>query len=272
MTRIPEKIAEEVERFVTDFIKKNQCFFPNPIIRDDILHFLETKCTVLYYPLEDDNDGCSLKRVVNEKEEIFVFINTHKPKEKQVFTAAHELGHICGLEESLRSRFPNLFEDRIREDVMNYFAACLLMSKEVFKKEAIRRIKDAEDEDEIAAVFKPIIQLMDVFFVPFKAVVLRLAETGFLKWKDAEILSDSAKFKDLINVFIQTSSSSRLDVPTEKKSIKDFSLLLEIAERESLFSESKLTALHNLMNIPPKTEKLEMPHIDLTIKGFVDEE
>lgn len=268
MTPIPKELAEEIEKFVANFIEINQIFFPNPIIRDDILHFLETKCNVLYYPLDDDNDGCSLKRVVNGKEEIFVFINTHKPKEKQVFTAAHELGHICGLEESLRSRFPELFWDKIREDVMNYFAACLLMSKEEFKKKAIQHIKNAKNEDEISAVFKPIIQLMDVFFVPFKAVVLRLAETGFMTWKDAEILSESIELKKLIKSFIKTSNSSRLDIPTEKKSIKDFALLLEIAEKESLFSKNRLTALRNLMDIPPKTENVELPHIGLSVKGF----
>lgn len=268
MTPLSEELVEKIENFVANFIKTNQNFFPNPIIRDDILHFLETKCNVLYYPLEDDNDGCSLKRVVNGKEESFVFINTHKPKEKQVFTAAHELGHICGLEECLRSRFPNLFEDRMREDVMNYFAACLLMSKDVFKKEVVQRIKHTKSEDEISAVFKLIIQLMDVFFVPFKAVVLRLAETGFMTWEDAEILSGSMELKEVIRSFIKTSNSSRLDIPTEKKSIKDFALLLEIAERESLLSENRLSALRNLMDIPQATDKVKLPHIGLTIKGF----
>ena len=268
MTPIPKELAEEIEKFVANFIEINQDFFPNPIIRDDILHFLERECNVLYYPLDDDNDGCSLKRVVNGKEEIFVFINTHKPKEKQVFTAAHELGHICGLEENLRSRFPDLFGDKIREDVMNYFAASLLMSKEVFKKEARQRIRDAKSEDEVSAVFNPIIQLMDVFFVPFKAVVLRLAETGFMRWNDAEILAESMELKKLIRSFIKTSNSSRLDIPTEKKSIKDFALLLETAERESLFSENRLTALRNLMDIPKKTENVVLPHIGLTIEEF----
>ena len=89
-----------------------------------------------------------------------------------------------------------------------------------------------------------------------------------MRWNDAEILAESMELKKLIRSFIKTSNSSRLDIPTEKKSIKDFALLLETAERESLFSENRLTALRNLMDIPKKTENVVLPHIGLTIEEF----
>lgn len=96
-----QKLPVSVEKLILDFI--NEKNIPTEyLVRDSIFNILEKYCTVLYYPLEnEENDGCHVERLVNNKVESFVFINTNKAVEKQVFTAAHELGHILKLDDYL---------------------------------------------------------------------------------------------------------------------------------------------------------------------------
>ena len=88
------KKIENVIREIVSHIKK-ECIIQNTAIRDDIFSILEDKCTVMYYPLQNEkNRGFHIKRIVKNQLEDFVYINTAKPIVEQIFTAAHELGHI----------------------------------------------------------------------------------------------------------------------------------------------------------------------------------
>ena len=78
--------------------------FPIPCLRDDVFEVLNRYCTVIYYPSEDSsNRGFHVKEYLihNGKEQNFVFINTSQTLEKQVFTAAHELGHIWQIDKDI---------------------------------------------------------------------------------------------------------------------------------------------------------------------------
>ena len=92
-----KSLPTDVITAIKEFVLQNNLNTDN-LLRDEIFSVLEQYCTVLYYPQEnEENDGCHIKRLVNDKIVNFVFINTHKSIEKQVFTAAHELGHILNL-------------------------------------------------------------------------------------------------------------------------------------------------------------------------------
>lgn len=69
--------------------------------------------------IKQRHDGCHVKCLVNNEIVNFVFINTHKSIEKQVFTATHELGHILDLSEYLKKNCLD-FTPEMDEIAMNY--------------------------------------------------------------------------------------------------------------------------------------------------------
>lgn len=170
---------------IKDVINKvNICFGKykksNRIIKEDIFKILEMNCKTLYYPIDDD-DVCGF--VYKFKEHKFCYINSYIPLEKQVFAAAHELYHALysdiGNGELLSSE---VLDEKVsvkkitREDLKaNRFGAEFLISEEVFRNELnIRNIK--KDSIELSEV----VELMDVFLVPYKTLVRRLYEIDYL--------------------------------------------------------------------------------------------
>lgn len=112
---LPESVVFGIKQFINDKGLKSQ-----PLLRDGIFALLEQYCTVLYYPQKEEaNDGCHVKRLVNNEIVNFVFINTHKSIEKQFFTATHELGHILELPEYLKKNSLD-FTPEMDEIAMNY--------------------------------------------------------------------------------------------------------------------------------------------------------
>ena len=65
-------------------------------------------------------------------ENTFVYINTAQTIEKQVFTAAHELGHIWGIDELISSSSTTMSSFDGKEKITNRFAAELLMPEQIF--------------------------------------------------------------------------------------------------------------------------------------------
>ncbi|MCI1693312.1 ImmA/IrrE family metallo-endopeptidase [Aneurinibacillus aneurinilyticus] len=175
---------------ITD-IKKNVAYFlkqtdyADKIIKDDIFKLLEKECKVLYYPIEDD-EICAFYRKVNETK--FVFINTAIPFEKQVFAAAHELAHVWDIagdaSEVLQSiavqnytegqQQNGILQNKI-EDKANRFAAEFLVEEKLLRKELSER-----DVQKGAVKLHTCIELMDVFLVPYKTIVMRLYEIGYI--------------------------------------------------------------------------------------------
>lgn len=163
-------IRDKVNRCLGEYKKSNR------IIKEDIFKILEMNSKTLYYPIKDD-DICGF--VYKLRDNKIAYINTFVPMEKQVFAAAHELYHILYsdidngdivnsgvLEEELPS------DEISREDFKaNRFGAEFLVPEEVFRNElSIREIK----KNSIA--LREIVELMDVFLVPYKTLVRRLYE------------------------------------------------------------------------------------------------
>lgn len=174
-----------INKEIQDIINKvNSCFGRykknNRIIKDDIFNILEMNCKTLYYPIEDD-DICGF--VYKFKEYNFCYINSYIPFEKQIFAAAHELYHILysdiGNGEIVNSE---VLDEKVpismisKEDLKaNRFAAEFLVPEEVFRNELnIRNIN--KDSIEL----REIIELMDAFLVPYKTLVRRLYEIGYM--------------------------------------------------------------------------------------------
>lgn len=169
---------EAVQRIVNSKLgeyKKN-----NQIIKEDIFKILEMNCKVIYYPIEDD-EICGF--VYSFKNYKFVFINSYIPYEKQIFTAAHELYHIWYSDTKTGELLKSVvleetisFKDIKTEDLKaNRFGAEFLVPKDVLLNELqIRKISKNSVE------LREIVELMDIFLVPYKTLVRRLYEIEYL--------------------------------------------------------------------------------------------
>lgn len=165
------------------------------IVQDDIFHVLENftrkngyTFELLRYPIKDPElCACTFLR----KGRVFVLVNAALPLCKQIFAAAHELYHIHrffdGENLELASRgsilTSNIIDDQAvaREDLeANAFAGLFLAPSNALHEQIwIYGI----DTDNITVY--QILTLMDIFAIPYKAMVLRLYEDGYLTKKHA---------------------------------------------------------------------------------------
>lgn len=271
----PQDKIELMRNTIEEYRRKDELAeFVNPILREDIFDILAKFCTVVYFPLEDNecNDGFGISCPVSylpKGETHFVFINTNKPSEKQVFTAAHELGHIWeipkliwdGADLAFETRYP---QSEYEEPAINRFAAELLMPEQYFAptaKTLLNRYRNAnkirlDDFTQVVSV------LMNSFCVPAKAVILRLYETKRIKESLCRLFidkpetdSEEQKFQDdfdrRLDSCIEGRGFTRLGVRTKKKGIRDFPQHLNEVEKKHLFSQEKVQALRKKLEIDP---------------------
>ncbi|AKN33780.1 hypothetical protein Ccar_24320 [Clostridium carboxidivorans P7] len=251
---LSENIINGIEQLVQEI--KQEKNIKNEIIRDDVFSILQAlDCIVLYYPLEgEENDGCSgchIEKPVNGKMEQFVFINTNNTRERQAFTAAHELGHILKVDKRLREKFPE--EEFKCEVVINRFAAELLMPRELFKEAMEFKLKEMHYTGptiKALDLVKLIAYLMNYFFVPFKSVVRRLNEIGRLDEKfNKKIFTykDSDYLKEIINAEQYT----RLNIITKLKSMDNLQDHLLAAEESKVINETQINNIRKEFEIKP---------------------
>lgn len=183
----PEKFQElsgAVELFNINYNGSN-------IVQDDIFSILKNysrtkgiSLVLLRFPVKDE-DFCALTCV--RKEKIIVYVNSWLPLSNQIFAAAHELYHICCFIEekdaSVLRKGSLLNVSDMDEDVKNNedreanaFAGMLLVpSKVLFEQMKIYGISREKQN------LEDIIQLMAIFSVPYKAILLRLYEEGYMR-------------------------------------------------------------------------------------------
>lgn len=244
--------------------------FPNPLLRDDVLNLLDLFCTVVYYPLDNEkNNGFHMTNIplANGEQKDFVFINTAQTIEKQVFTAAHELGHIWNIDDAVLQKVELNDTPENRELIINRFAAVLLIPEEIFKKCLslnFRKLSNTSGEITILNMLRLIVLLMNQFFVPRKSIVLRMVELGVLDPKPADILLGygeipDSKIDDVVEALIAEYGFTKFQNPSRKKWIEGLSELLEKAETDQLLPQEKIEHMRNTFDISapkPITEGL----------------
>ena len=272
MNVLPMNVEEELAAFILEKRKSGdlETIFPNKLLREDVLDLLEQFCVVVYYPLdEEENNGFHINDMpLNREIKDFVFINTAQTMEKQVFTAAHELGHIWRVEDYAVKK--GLIDDTPanREDLINRFAATLLIPEDDFRKifqEAYSAYANENGKITIKNLLHVIVVLMNHFFVPEKAIVRRLAELQYLQPENADLLisQDSVLKKSIdeaIKTIIANSGYVKFQNPSRKKWIKDLPELLERAEKQKLISKLKIDQMRKNFelsgtSIPSEMEK-----------------
>jgi len=226
------------------------------VIRDDIFKLLRKKSKVIFYPLDEemDLDGFHVAKYMKDELTAFVYINSAKNFEKCIFCAAHELGHIYELEKDIEKEFPDVqFSTKEIDDIMNRFAAEMLMPQQVFRdkfKELlylhvadINQLKQGE-------LLKTIVALMDYFYVPYKSVVRRLWEIDFLTEvgrKKFEKIEE--KEPELIDLYIYAGKYTRLRHPSRHKTFEELPEYLNQAQDIKIISRRKANAIRDEFEI-----------------------
>ncbi len=185
----------KISECVTSF---NSIYNKNNIIQDDIFSILENYVIrhdmpfeLLRYPIGDaELCACTFIR----QGRMFVMINSAIPLSKQIFAAAHELYHIyCYLEEkdfALLQSGSILESDVIDDEAKeledmeaNAFAALLLAPKDRLEEQSV--VYNLSYKNVSVQV---VLKIMDIFAIPYKAVVIRLFEEEKIDIKTAKKL------------------------------------------------------------------------------------
>lgn len=272
----------EIEMDITSFIKKKflddelMKYLQEPI-KEKVLELLDSLCVVIYYPLdEEDNNGFRLTNMpfLNGSRKDFVYINTAQTTEKQVFTAAHELGHIWEIDSYIfeqKEQYSFKLEETDREKIINRFAAILLMPKSVFKSK-FNKLYDKSIKTKFAVLdlLRIIVILMDEFFAPYKSVVMRLNELGIIDETGTSLLlGDGDISKDDIEYVIQKIIFDlgfvQFQKPTMKKWIAGLAEMLDQAERENALPIEKINSVRTKFDLFDNAVASEMNN-EVTIK------
>lgn len=252
--------------------------YPNPLLKKDVLDVLDQFCTVIYYPLKDSNHGFHITDVPSYLgDKHFVFINTAQTTEKQVFTAAHELGHIWEVDSYICSEMGiDNADEELRERIINRFAAVLLMPAKKFLPTAVKVLQEVEpngDKLDFNGILKFIVLLMYTFYVPRKAVVLRLFELGIINEDSLKILLGDAgiPLEEIENITEQICLDLGYEDfihPNNKKWIDGLFGLLNDAEKLDAVSANKIANMRKKFDLdrPISVERKEVFTLN-TING-----
>lgn len=280
--------SDGIEIDITEFIKGKlnnsdwKKYVDEPI-KDRVLELLNAFCIVVFYPLEEEkNNGFHITDMPfsNGTCKNFVYINTAQTTEKQVFTAAHELGHIWEVDNYMigLKKYSNVITDADRESVINRFAAILLMPKESFlfalNKEA-NKYYEPDQSVTFLNLLKIIVSLMNTFFAPFKSVVIRMSEFEVIDNETKELLLGQGRIpQDLIDEGLQKTIADfgmvQFQNPTNKKYIAGFAEQLDEVEARHLVTQSKIENMRDLFDLKDNKNLLDM-HDTIVIRGQSDE-
>lgn len=255
---LPIEYENLLNKFISEKLKEvNYLKFKNEPIRDEVLNLLDTLCIIVYYPTPDkNNQGFHITDMpfADGKKQNFVYINTAQTLEKQIFTAAHELGHIWKADEYIADKLHDEIENDIREAIISRFAAILLMPESRFKEsweEEFGKYKDDGEYITVANLLKVIVILMEQFFVPMKAVVYRLNELNLIVNETKDILLGNGKIsQDIIDDYVQKLIFDygyiQFQNPTNKKWIEGFAEKLDEAEKKGVVLIDKIQKMRDL--------------------------
>lgn len=274
-------IIKAITRFVDSKLDSDdlRVVFPNALLREDTLELLDRYCTVIYYPLSDEkNNGFHINVPQLAGGEChFVYINTAQTIEKQVFTAAHELGHIWEVDDYVARECNLTVDDELREQIINRFAAELLIPKAKFCEFFSSSTKDLPIDNgqiTINTMFRLIAKMMNFFFVPMKSIVLRFAEFRIIDEDTATFLlgmSDLPESTIQIEMeqILKELGYTKLLKSTEKKWIEGLAEMLDSVEAKNSFPAVKIENIRKIFDLQKKPEGLKL---DSTVELTVQEE
>lgn len=244
---LSKEIVEKIIELTDEELKEHGIV--NEIVRDDVFSVLDSHCLILYYPLpEDDINGYHINRMINDKPQEFVFINTANTTEKQVFAAAHELGHVLKVDEKIIKEFDLNSSTELSEKIINRFAAELLMPEKIFVDKANNILKtlNVKDKISIGNMLYLIVCLMNEFLVEFEAIVRRFNELKKISDDSRDLLlklKNIPYFYDEITSLAKASNFTRLFIRSNNRSIKNLKELVDKANEKQTLTETKIESI-----------------------------
>ena len=194
-----------------------------------------------------------------------MYINTAKPIAEQIFTAAHEFGHIFEVSDKVwkmmgYSGFPT---EEDEENITNRFAAELLMPAEVFKQSFLENMKELgikSGKVKVDDLVRVMVMQMNAFMVPYEAVRRRLVEVGLMQQSAADFLeSKEEEILHLVELLTQY-QNSYLEKGTGRKTISGIRELIEEAEARENIDDFLVKRIKRDLEIVdmPETDELEI--------------
>lgn len=243
-------------RLIQKFIKnkKQEEGIYQKVVKEDVFDILQGQCTVLYYNLDDAIDGCHINKPMHDGSmRPFVFINTEKNVQEQVWSAAHELGHVWEVDAYVRK---HMTSEETTEDIVSRFAAEFMMPEKEFAAEIHRKLNQFSYTGKsmpVDMMMELIAYLMNTFCTPYKSIVKRFIEMGYVKSETFEVL-DKYRDSENLNRVIQENQYSRLGKERPVYAIENFPKDLQIVEEKQLMGQRKIEKIREIMHI----EKAEL--------------
>ena len=229
--------------------KLGVCRKMNDIIGTQIFQILSRHARVIYYPLGKESVWGFTRikgaRGGGQSQKPFVVINSSIPIDCQVFAAAHELYHIW--EDDKVDVVPAYVMDDETGDrnelKANRFAAEFLVEEELLIKE-LRTYGIASDNVSL----KDILILSELFCVPYRTMVKRLFEIGFITKTDRNRFLNASEQEVMI-----ARKRYALSIPKgdEKIAIDNLTELAVDAYENKRITFEKLEYLLDISNLKP---------------------
>lgn len=168
---------------------------------------------LLRYPLGDNAD---LGFAVKKDNDIIIFTNSCSRLSREIFTLAHEIGHVI-LHLNDESSF---IDDSItingrstdkKEQEANYFAACLLMPADDVGRFIDLGIQDFREKG-LSAM--DIARIMSEFNVSFDMALNRLESLGIIDLKQKLCLDNERTMKKVGNLLRSVGGNAKLNEPS----------------------------------------------------------
>ena len=168
---------------------------------------------LLRYPLGDNAD---LGLAVKKDNDIIIFTNSCSRLSREIFTLAHEIGHVI-LHLNDESSF---IDDSItingrstdkKEQEANYFAACLLMPADDVGRFIDLGIQDFGEKG-LSAM--DIARIMSEFNVSFDMALNRLESLGIIDLKQKLCLDNERTMKKVGNLLRSVGGNAKLNEPS----------------------------------------------------------
>lgn len=178
-------ILSRVQSQVASVKELGMAFRNAPI--EAIKQYIAKHASLLMFP---SNDLAYGGLVTYRDGRFYVHINTKQPKVYENFIWAHEFYHLYFEAEDIKSSDVSTYADgsalNERERNANLFAAELLINREVLE-DIYRGLCEMHPHDKLAT---QVIRLMPAFKLPYKALVIKLAQDKLIEMHEAEEIID----------------------------------------------------------------------------------
>lgn len=243
-------IVQMIQKFISQ--KRGEKHIVNEVIRDDVFAVLREECIVLFYPLDDKSvEGCHMIKPVNGEMKQFVFIDTAKAVQEQTWTAAHELGHVWQVDGYVKEQLDQCEWDC--ESLVNRFAAELLLPEKIFRKVLAHQLEEYQYKGPVMSkvmMVRLVTYLMNYFCTPYKAIIRRFSELGYIaKSAEEKYLKGFKQQNALYKRLIKENQYTRLETVNKACSMGSIEQDINLLEKNEIYSDKKVDRLRKMFRL-----------------------